>query len=81
MQVLCGTAVKQPEIWYNYAVPGVPYTMRQLSGNAVINTAELVTEEVAAQTREGPISCYQLLDASNCGSSGSSGAIIQPQLP
>jgi len=43
-------AVKQPEIWYNYAVPGVPYTMQQLSGNAVINTAELVTEEVAAQT-------------------------------
>jgi hypothetical protein len=57
MRVLRGTAVKQPEIWYNYAVPGVPYTMRQLSGNAVINTAELVTKEVIAQTQEGPISC------------------------
>jgi hypothetical protein len=31
--------------------------MRQLLGNAVINTAKLVTEEVAAQTQEGPISC------------------------
>ena len=57
MRVLRGTAVKQPEIWYNYAVPGVPYTMRQLSGNAVINTAELINEEVVAQTQEGPISC------------------------
>ena len=57
MRVLRGTAIKQPEIWYNYAVPGVPYTMRQLSSNAVINTAELITEEVVAQTQEGPISC------------------------
>ena len=57
MRVLRGTAVKQPEIWYNYAVLGVPYTMRQLSGNAVINTAELVTEEVLAQTQEGLVSC------------------------
>jgi len=57
MRVLRGTAIKRPEIWYNYAVLGVPYTMRQLSGNAVINTAELVTEEVVAQTQEGPINC------------------------
>jgi hypothetical protein len=57
MRVLRGTAVKQLEIWYNYAVLGVPYTMRQLSSNVVINTAELVTEEVLAQTQEGPISC------------------------
>ena len=52
-----GTAIKRPEIWYNYAVPGVPYTMRDLYGNPVINTAELVTEEVAAQTLQRPISC------------------------
>ena len=45
-----GIAIKRPEIWYNYAVPGVPYTMRDLYSNLVINTAELVTEEVAAQT-------------------------------
>ena len=31
--------------------------MRQLSSNAVINTAELINEEVVAQTQEGPISC------------------------
>ena len=48
MRVLRGTAIKQPEIWYNYAVPGVPYTMRQLSSNAVINTARLITKEVVA---------------------------------
>jgi hypothetical protein len=57
LRILSGTAVKQPEIWYNYAVPGVPYTMRQLSGHSVTNSAELVTEEVVAQTQEMPISC------------------------
>ena len=30
--------------------------MRQLSSNAVINTMELITKEVVAQTQEGPIS-------------------------
>jgi hypothetical protein len=58
MRVLCSTAIKRLEIWYNYAVLGVLYTMRQLSGNAVINTAKLVTKEVVAQTQEGPISYH-----------------------
>src|ERR1700759_4942353 len=57
LRILGGTAVKQPEIWYNYAVLGVPFTMRQLSGHLVTNSAELVTEEVVAQTQETPISC------------------------
>jgi hypothetical protein len=57
LRILSGTAVRQPETWYNYAVPGVPFTMRQLSGNIVTNSAELVTEEVVAQTQETPISC------------------------
>jgi hypothetical protein len=57
LQILSGTAIKQPEIWYNYAVPGVPFTMRQLSGSVVTNSTELVTEEVVAQTQETPISC------------------------
>jgi hypothetical protein len=57
LRVLHGTAVKQPETWYNYAVPGVPVTMHQLFGGAVTNTAELITEEVVAQAKETPISC------------------------
>ena len=57
LQILRGTAVKIPQFWYNYAVPGVPYTMRQLSGNLVTNSVELVAEEVVAQTQEIPISC------------------------
>ena len=48
MQVLWGTTIKQLEIWYNYAMLEVLYTMQQLSGNTVINTTKLVTKEVAA---------------------------------
>jgi hypothetical protein len=57
METMHGTAVKQPEIWYNYAVPGVPVTMHQLLNGAITNIAELVTEEVFAQTKERPVSC------------------------
>jgi hypothetical protein len=57
LRVLHGTAVKQPEIWHNYAVPGVPVTVHQLVSSAVTNTAGLIEEEVVAQTKERPISC------------------------
>jgi hypothetical protein len=57
MQVLHGTAVNQPETWYNYAVPGVPMTMHELISGAVTNTSELVIEEVVAQAKERPVSC------------------------
>ena len=30
IRILKATAVKQPQIWYNYAVPGVPATLRSL---------------------------------------------------
>jgi hypothetical protein len=57
LQVLHGTAVKQPEVWYNYAVPGVPATMHQLIGGTIAITAKLVAEEVEAQTKQSPASC------------------------
>ena len=57
MRVLHGTAVKQPETWYNYAVPGVPVTMHKLMGGAITDTSELVSEEVVAQVKERPVSC------------------------
>lgn len=57
LSILDGTDVRFPVTWHNYAVPGIPVTMRQLVGGANINTAELVTEEVLAQTRLKPVSC------------------------
>lgn len=51
------TDIRLPEKWYNYAVTGVPFTMRQLVGASIINTAELITEEVCAQTKARPVSC------------------------
>ena len=56
-QVLHATAVKLPEKWFNYAVPGVPVSVYRLGGRVVTNTAELVAEEVAAQTKAQPVSC------------------------
>jgi len=56
LRTLDGTSVKQPEIWHNYAVPGVPITIHSLVG-PVTNTAELITEEVIAQTKKRPVSC------------------------
>jgi hypothetical protein len=43
--------VVMPEIWFNYAVAGIPSTMLSLTGGAVTVTAELVREEVHAQTK------------------------------
>ena len=57
LQVLHGTAVKQPEVWYNYAMPGVSATMHQLIRGAITITAKLVTEEVEAQTKQSPVNC------------------------
>jgi hypothetical protein len=43
---MCSIAIKRLEIWYNYTILRVPYTMWDLYGNLVINTAKLVIEEV-----------------------------------
>jgi hypothetical protein len=56
-RIFKATAIKQPETWYNYAVPGVPSTIHQLIGDTLTNTAELVSEEVWAQAKQRPISC------------------------
>ena len=56
MRIFHGTAVKQPETWYNYAVPGVPSSFHCLGG-AQVNTAEIINDEVVAQTTERPVSC------------------------
>ena len=55
--ILRGTAVRQPETWFNYAIPGVPTSMHQLLGGIAINTAELVAEEAEAQMKAKPVSC------------------------
>ena len=62
MRVMHGKAVKRPELWYNYAVPGVPVSIHQLSvGTTTLTretvTRELVAEEVFAQTQERPVDC------------------------
>ena len=57
MSVLQGTAVNQPETWFNYAVPSVPTSMHRLLGGSTMNTAELVAEEAEAQTKVRPVSC------------------------
>jgi hypothetical protein len=57
LRIFKATAIKQPETWYNYAVPGVPSTIHQLMGDTLTNTAELVSEEVWAQAKQRPISC------------------------
>jgi hypothetical protein len=57
LQILHGTAVKQPETWFNYAVPGVPVTIHRLFGGLITSTAEIITEEVLAQTKKKPVSC------------------------
>ena len=57
LRIFKATAIKQPETWYNYAVPGVPSTIHQLVGDTLTNTAELVSEEVWAQAKQRPISC------------------------
>ena len=57
IRILQGTAVRQPETWFNYAIPGVPTTLHQLLGGITINTAELVAEEAEAQTKAKPVSC------------------------
>ena len=54
-QVLHGKAVIQPQTWINYAVPGVPTTLRDLFGDVVKIDATIVAEEVAAQTTVSPI--------------------------
>ena len=56
--ILQGTAMRQPETWFNYAIPGAPTTMHQLLGGITINTAELVAEEAEAQTKAKPVSCH-----------------------
>ena len=56
-RVTQATSITRPQEWFNYAVPGVPATMHRLMGGAVTNTAELIAEEVTAQTQATPVSC------------------------
>lgn len=57
-RVLGATAVSLPEKWYNYAVAGVPHTMRALLDKGYTTTGrELVEEEVIAQTQVKPVDC------------------------
>ncbi|KAL2001073.1 hypothetical protein VTN02DRAFT_2263 [Thermoascus thermophilus] len=53
---LGATSVRLPQKWYNYAVPGVPYSIRELDGS-FMETAPLVEAEAEAQTRAKPIYC------------------------
>jgi hypothetical protein len=46
LSIFKALAIKQPKVWYNYAVLGVPSTIHQLIGGTLTNTAELVSEEV-----------------------------------
>src|SRR5438045_6276755 len=55
--ILQGTAMRQPETWFNYTIPGMPTTMHQLLGGITINTAELVAKEAEAQMKAKPVSC------------------------
>src|SRR5438045_9098880 len=55
MQIFRRTAVKQPETWYNYAILGVPSSFHCL-GTALVNTAEIINNEVLAQTTERQVS-------------------------
>jgi hypothetical protein len=57
MRVLHGTDVRQPETWFNYAVPGIPSTMYSLGGETTPVTPALVYEEALAQTGVKPINC------------------------
>lgn len=64
LQTFHGTTVKRPETWYNYAVPGVPSSFQRLDGGLVY-TAELITNEVIAQTTETPVNCRPSRHGSN----------------
>src|SRR6195952_4226965 len=57
MRVLSCEHMRLPEVWYNYAVPGVPTTLRSHMDGEILSTSELIVEEVIAQTKERPISC------------------------
>lgn len=56
-QVTSAISVNRHETWHTYAVAGVPVTMHNLFGNAITQTAELIVEEVEAQTGHTPVSC------------------------
>jgi hypothetical protein len=47
-RILHRTAIRQLEKWFNYAVTGVPLTIQHLLGGTVVNTFEIVLEEVLA---------------------------------
>lgn len=57
VQALCqaigATSVCLPEKWYNYAVRGVPATIRAWDGSH-LQTCELIEDEIIAQTQQRP---------------------------
>jgi hypothetical protein len=59
-----GITIKRPETWYNYAVPGVPSSFQRFEGG-LDYTAELITDEVIAQTTETPVNCRPSRHGSN----------------
>ncbi|ESZ89587.1 hypothetical protein SBOR_10028 [Sclerotinia borealis F-4128] len=56
LRISRGTQVHQSVTWYNYAVPGVPASIRTLDGLPA-DTASHVEAEVQAQTGQTPVSC------------------------
>ena len=64
LRTLDSISVKQPEIWYNYAVPDIPITIYSLVG-PVTNTAELIIEKVIAQIKKRSVNCRPLRHKAN----------------
>src|SRR6195952_2372418 len=57
MRALRCSQLRLPEVWFNYAVPGIPSTLRSHVEGEIFHTADLIVDEVQAQTKERPISC------------------------
>src|ERR1700712_3342320 len=57
MRALHCSQLRLPEVWFNYAVPGIPSTLRSHVEGEIFHTADLIVDEVQAQTKERPISC------------------------
>jgi hypothetical protein len=57
LKALDGDAVRTPERWSNYAVQGVPSSIRTLDGTEIPTTTQLVKEEACSQAGKQPVSC------------------------
>lgn len=56
-RLFSATEITLPETWTTYAVPSTPATMIDIADGSVINTIDLVRDEVFAQTGRKPVSC------------------------